>query len=89
MIDITVDFLQWSINVLTEKLLVGNHSACLFEAVKLTENTDPDKYKYSDYSIEFDSYSFSSLPDNTMVRNIFGADMNSSVHIDNKEKDSW
>ena len=27
----------------------------LFESVKLTKNADPDKYKYSDYSIGFDS----------------------------------
>ena len=30
---------------------------CLFEAVKLTINADPDKYKYSGYSIGFDSRS--------------------------------
>ena len=58
-------------------------------AVKLTKNADPDKYKYSGYSIGFDCCSFSSLPDNTMRKNgiIFGADMNSSVHVDNKGKD--
>ena len=58
-------------------------------AVKLTKNADPDKYKYSGYGIGFDCCSFSSLPDNTMRKNgiIFGADMNSSVHVDNKGKD--
>ena len=30
-------------------------SNCLFGSVKLTKNTDLDKYKYSDYSVEFDS----------------------------------
>ena len=28
---------------------------CLFESLELTKNTDPDKYKYSGYSIGFDS----------------------------------
>ena len=27
----------------------------LFRAVKLTKNADPDKYKYSSYSIRFDA----------------------------------
>ena len=30
---------------------------CSFGSVKLTKNADPDKYKYSDYSIGFDSRS--------------------------------
>ena len=57
-------------------------------SVKLTKNVDPDKYKYCDYSIRFDSRSFSSLPYGSMGRNvtIFGADMSLSVHIDNKVK---
>ena len=61
----------------------------LFGSVKLTENVDPDKYKYSSYTIGFDSCSFYLLPDNT-TRNviILGADMNLSVHIDNKGKDT-
>ena len=29
---------------------------CLFGAVKLTKNSDPDKYKYRGYSIGFDSH---------------------------------
>ena len=28
---------------------------CLFGSVKLTNNADPDKYKYSDYGIWIDS----------------------------------
>ena len=57
-------------------------------SVKLTKNVDPDKYIYCDYSIRFDSRSFSSLPYGSMGRNvtIFGADMSLSVHIDNKVK---
>ena len=30
---------------------------CLFEAVKLTKNADPDKYEYSGYGIRFHSCS--------------------------------
>ena len=62
---------------------------CLFGAVKLIKNADPDKYKYNGYGIGLDSRSYSSLPDGNRGRNviIFGADVSSAVHIDNKGKD--
>ena len=62
---------------------------CLFGSVKLTKNTDADKYKYSGYRIGFDSRSKFLFIDGSMGKNviIFGADMSSSVHIDNKNKD--
>ena len=62
---------------------------CLFGFVKLTKNADPDKYKYSGYDIGFDSRSECLFVDESMGRNviIFGADMSSSVDIDNKGKD--
>ena len=55
----------------------------------LTKNVDLDKYIYSGYDIGFDSRSEFSFTDGSMGRNviIFGADMNSSVHIDNKGRD--
>ena len=61
----------------------------LFGAVKLTKNTDIDKYKYSGYGIGFDGHGFYSHPSGGTGRNviIFGVDMNSSSHIDNKGKD--
>ena len=61
----------------------------MFGALKLTRNADPDKYKYSGYGIEFDSRSEFSLPNGSMGKKviIFGVDMSSSVHIDNKKKD--
>ena len=64
-------------------------SNCLFGSVKLTKNGDLDKYKYSGYRIGFDSCSEFSLLVSTMGKNaiIFGADMSSSVHVDNKGKD--
>ena len=63
---------------------------CLFGVVKITNNVDKSKYKYSGYDIGFDSHSEFSLPDGGSVgKNVIfsGADMSSSVHIDNKGKD--
>ena len=62
---------------------------CLFDAVTLTKNTDVDKYKYSGYGIGFDRRSSFSFPSGGFGQNvlIFGADMSSSPHIDNKKKD--
>ena len=61
---------------------------CLFGSVKLTKNADLDKYKYSSYGIGFDSRLVILLTDGSFGKNviIFGADMSSSVHIDNKNK---
>ena len=61
---------------------------CLFGAVSLTKNADIDKYKYSGYGIGFDRVNFYSFG-NGFGRNviIFGVDMSSSVHVDNKGKD--
>ena len=61
---------------------------CLFESVKLTKNADLDKYKYSSYSIGFDSSSEFLFTDGSFGKNviIFGADMGSSAHINNKNK---
>ena len=62
---------------------------CLFGFVELTKNADPDKYKYSSYGIGFDSRPGFSFTDGSVGKTviIFGADMSSSVHIDNKNKD--
>ena len=62
---------------------------CLFGAVTLTKNADIDKYKYSGYGIGFDRRSSFSFPSGGFGQNvlIFGADMSSSAHIDNKKKD--
>ena len=66
---------------------------CLFGAVTLTKNADIEKYGYSGYGIGFDRRSSFSFPGGGFGQNvlIFGADMSSSVHIDNKKKDisSW
>ena len=58
---------------------------CLFDAVTLTKNADIEKYKYSGYGIGFDrrpSFSFTGggFGQNVLI---FGADMSTSIHIDN------
>ena len=66
---------------------------CLFGAVKLTKNADVDKYKYFGYGIGFDGKGVFSHPTGSFGNNtiIFGVDMRSSVHIDNKKRhfNSW
>ena len=65
---------------------------CLFGAVKLTKHVDVDLYKYSGYGIRFDRKGSSSIG-NDIGWNviIFGVEMSSSPHIDNKKKkfNSW
>ena len=61
----------------------------MFGTVKITKNADVGKYVFTSYGVGFDSSSEFSLPDVSSGKNviIFGADMSSSVHINNKEKD--
>ena len=61
----------------------------LFGAATLTKNADFDKYRYSGYGIRFDSKSSFSFPNGGFGQNviIFGLNMSSSVHVDNKKKD--
>ena len=62
--------------------------SCLFGAVTLTKNADINKYGYSCYGIGFDRKSSFSSPSGGFGQNviIFGVDMSSSAHIDNKKK---
>ena len=62
---------------------------CLFGKVTLTKNADIDKYGYSGYGIGFDRRSSFSFPSGRFGQNIliFGADMSSSAHINNKKKE--
>ena len=55
----------------------------------MTKNADIDKYGYSGYGIGFDRKSSFSFPGGGFGQNvlIFGVDMSSSAHIDNKKKD--
>ena len=57
-------------------------------SIKLAKNADLGKYKYSVYDIGFVSGLKFLFTDECFGKNdfIFGADMSSSVHIDNKNK---
>ena len=53
----------------------------------MTQNADPDKYSYSGCGISIDVRGTFSIPDRKFDQNvvIFGADMSSFVHINNKK----
>ena len=56
----------------------------------MTKNADRDKYKYSGYRIRFDTRASFTLSDSSgFGKNviIFGVNMSSSAHADNKKKD--
>ena len=59
----------------------------LFGGVKLTKNSDPDKYSYFSYGISFDVHWSFSLPNGGFGKNvvIFGGDMSSSMRVNNKK----
>ena len=62
---------------------------CLFGAVNLTKNSDPDKYSYYGYGIGFHICGLFSCLDGTgLGKNamIFGDDNISSGHTDNRKK---
>ena len=62
----------------------------MFGAVNLNKDADPDKYKYSGCSIGVDVGASFLLPDASWIGKdviIFGADMSSSAHVDNKKTD--
>ena len=67
----------------------SNSDPTLFGAVTLTKNSDIEKCGYSDYGIGYDRRSSFSFPSGGFGQNIliFGVDMSSSPHIDNKKKD--
>ena len=63
---------------------------CLFGAVKITKNAVVSKYKYFGCRIGIDgkgafSHSSGSFGNNAII---VGVDMSSSVHVDNKKKDT-
>ena len=61
----------------------------MFGAVELTKNANISKCKYSAFGIEFDGKGAFSHPSGGFGNNaiIFGVDMSSSVHVDNKKTD--
>ena len=88
------------VNIYIVYKLSSNHNSfefslenCLICAGKLTKNADIDKYKYSRYGIGFDARGSFLFPSGGFGQNviIFGADMSSSIHANNKKKklNSW
>ena len=75
-----------NINIRDDNLTVLN---ALFGAASLAKNADVNKYKYSGYVTVFDRTSIFWFPGRGNGQNviIFGVDMNSSIHVDNKGKD--
>ena len=61
---------------------------CLFGAVNITKNADPDKHGYSGYGTEYDARSQFSLLEGSSTKNVinFGTDDSSSVHVEVKRK---
>ena len=61
---------------------------CVFGAIKLTKNSNIDKYEYAGYGIGFDSKGTFSDPSGRTGVNviIFGADLSSRAHANNKTK---
>ena len=55
----------------------------------MTKNADVNKYKYSGYGITFDGTSRFLFPGGRNGQNVivFGVDVNSFIHVDNKGKD--
>ena len=70
----------------SEGFASGNY---VFGSMKLTKNANLDKCKHTGYGIEFDSLSEFLSTDRCYGKNviIFGGDMSSSVHVNNKGKD--
>ena len=90
------DSVTWSVvNIyivyeISKSININNYPTleyCLFGAVKLIKHADNDQYKYSGYGIRFNRKGSSSIG-NEVGRNviIFGVDMSSSPHFDNKKK---
>ena len=59
---------------------------CLFGAVKLTKNADPDKNGFSEYGIGFDPRSQILWTDGSWDKNVvnFSIDNSASVNFNNK-----
>ena len=78
----------YTVYEISKNYIVSSYPAlekCLFGAVSLTKHVDIDQYKYSGYGIEFyrrGQFSFG----NGLGRNliVFGADIGSSAHANNK-----
>ena len=82
-------YIVYELGASSSKNIYPTLKKCLFGAVTLTKTADIDKYGYSGYEIGFDRRGRFSCPGGRFGQNlsIFGVDMSSSAHIDNKKKD--
>ena len=65
---------------------LSTQDTCLFGAVKLTQNADPDKYGYNRYGIGFDARSTFLWQGSNWDKNvIFAVDNSYSKHVVNKK----
>ena len=80
---VTYELHAWSKN-LNADFTLGN---CLFGAIKLPKNADPDKYKDRGYDIRFDSSLRFLWTDGSEGKNVIsGVDNGYSAHIHDKNK---
>ena len=86
--NVVIFYCLWIRFIATEFKHWFNFSGFLFEGVKLTKNSDPYKYSFSGYGIGFNTQIEYLLPDPSIGKNviIFGDDICSSRHIDNKAR---
>ena len=70
---------------LSAKFTLGG---CVFGAVKLTKNTQLEKYGYNDYGIGFDTCPQFSLPSCDLGKNVvsFGVDNSLSPRVNTRKK---
>ena len=85
--------LQFKKDILRQNKVTYNHGRivyclndCLLESIKLTKNSDLDKYQYGRYGLCFDSRGTYILLDGSYAKNliIFSCDLSSSVHENNR-----
>ena len=82
-------YIVYELNIWSQDLNVKfTLKDCLIGSVKITKNADPNKYFSSVYGIRFDSCSLFSISNFDWAKNviIFGVDISSSVHANNKNK---
>ena len=84
---IVIIFIVYELGASSSNMNDPSLKNCVFGAVTWTKNTDIYKYGYFGYGIGFDSKSSFSFRSVGFGQNviIFGVDMSSSAHIDDKK----
>ena len=81
-------YIAYELGASTSNINDPTLKTCLFGAVTLTKNADIEKCGYSGYGIGFDRRGRFSFLGGGFRQNVilFGVDMSSSIHINNKGK---